>query len=72
MSAIAGAPARRRLADSPGLQALRELARSKSALLGFVVLTAIVLGAVFAGVLAPQNPYDLTQLDILDGTLPPG
>ena len=72
MSAIAGAPARRRLADSPGLQALRELARSRSALLGFVVLTAIVLGAVFAGVVAPQNPYDLTQLDILDGTLPPG
>jgi len=71
MSAIA-VPSRRRLADSPGLQALRELARSKSALLGFVVLTAIVLGAVFAGVLAPQNPYDLTQLDILDGTLPPG
>ena len=71
MSAIA-VPSRRRPADSPGLQALRELARSKSALLGFVVLTAIVLGAVFAGVLAPQNPYDLTQLDILDGTLAPG
>ncbi len=72
MSAIAAVPVRRRLGDSPGLQALRELARSKSALLGLVVLVLIVFGALFAGVLAPQNPYDLTQLDILDGTLPPG
>ena len=72
MSAIAGVPVRRRLGDSPGLQALRELTRSKSALLGLVVLALIVFGALFAGVLAPQNPYDLTQLDILDGTLPPG
>jgi peptide/nickel transport system permease protein len=72
MSAVAGMTATRRLADSPGLQALRELARSKSALLGFVVLLLIVFGALFAGMLAPQNPYDLTQLDILDGSLPPG
>jgi peptide/nickel transport system permease protein len=72
MSTIAAAPARRRLGDSPWLQTLRQLARSKSALLGFIALMGIVFGALFAGVLAPQNPYDLTQLDILDGTLPPG
>ncbi len=36
------------------------------------VLAAIVLTAIFAPFIAPQNPYDLAQLDILDGTLPPG
>ena len=72
MSAIAGSPPRRRRIDSPGFRALRELARSRSALLGAAALLLIAFGALFAGVLAPQNPYDLTQLDILDGTLPPG
>lgn len=72
MSAIAGTPAPRRVADSPGRRALRELARSPSASLGLAVLLLVVVGALFAGALAPQNPYDLTQLDILDGTLEPG
>jgi peptide/nickel transport system permease protein len=72
MSAVAAMPAGRRLAASPGAQALRQLARSKSALLGLVVLALIVFAALFAGVIAPQNPYDLMQLDILDGTMPPG
>ncbi len=72
MSAAADAPALRRPAESPWRRTLRELARSRSALLGMVVLALVVLGAVLASVLAPQNPYDLMQLDILDGTLPPG
>ena len=32
----------------------------------------IVLAAIFAPLIAPQNPYDLSQLDIMDGRLPPG
>jgi hypothetical protein len=32
----------------------------------------IALAAIFASVIAPQNPYDLAQLDIMDGRLPPG
>jgi peptide/nickel transport system permease protein len=28
--------------------------------------------AIFASWIAPQNPYDLAQLDIMDGRLPPG
>ncbi|MBN9887015.1 ABC transporter permease [Salipiger abyssi] len=50
----------------------REYVRSPGAVLGFAVLLAIVLAAVFAPLLTPQNPYDLMQLDIMDGQLPPG
>jgi peptide/nickel transport system permease protein len=32
----------------------------------------LVLLAIFAPWIAPQNPYDLTQLDIMDGRLSPG
>jgi len=35
------------------------------------VLLILVLMAVFAPLLAPQNPYDLMQLDIMDSELPP-
>ena len=35
-----------------------------------IILTALLI-AVFGRVLAPQNPYDLTQLDIANGYLPP-
>lgn len=47
-------------------------ADSRLALAGLVLLLAIVLAALFAPWLAPQNPYDLMQLDILDSSLPPG
>lgn len=45
---------------------------SRTATAGLVLLSCIILLAVFAPFLAPQNPYDLMQLDILDGRLPPG
>ena len=35
-------------------------------------LILLVVLALFAPELSPQNPYDLAQLDILDGRLPPG
>ncbi len=36
-----------------------------------IVLLAVVLLAVFAPWIAPQNPYDLAQLDLLNAELPP-
>jgi peptide/nickel transport system permease protein len=39
---------------------------------GVILLLALVFCAVFAPWIAPQNPYDLAQLDIMDGTLTPG
>jgi peptide/nickel transport system permease protein len=52
--------------------ALRLFARSSSALFGLLLLAALLLCAVLAPWIAPQNPYDLTQLDVMDGRLPPG
>ncbi|HVX77532.1 MAG TPA: ABC transporter permease [Bradyrhizobium sp.] len=40
--------------------------------LAWILFGLIVLIALFAPLLAMQNPYDLAQLDILDGLLPPG
>ena len=45
---------------------------SKVAVAALLVFLSIVLAAIFAPLLAPQDPYDLMQLDILDGRLPPG
>ena len=36
------------------------------------VLLALVAGALAAPLICPQNPYDLTQLNVADGRLPPG
>lgn len=63
MSAIADPPLPARRGESPGAQALKALARSKTALLGAIALTLIIFGALFAGLLAPQNPYDLTHFE---------
>ena len=41
------------------------------ALVGLGGFLGFVLIAIFAPMLAPQNPYDLTTLDIMDGLLPP-
>lgn len=49
-----------------------EFVRSTGAVIGLVVLTALVLTAVLAPWITPQNPYDLSQLDIMDNMLAPG
>ena len=47
-------------------------ARDRIAVAALAVLNLVLLSAVFAPVVTPQNPYDLAQLDILDSKLPPG
>lgn len=41
-------------------------------MIGLIGIVVFVLLAIFAPVIAPQNPYDQMSLDILDGLLPPG
>lgn len=60
-------PPRRPLRDG-----LRAFAQSLPALIGAVVLGLILFVALFAPWIAPQNPYDLMQLDITNSKLPPG
>jgi peptide/nickel transport system permease protein len=45
---------------------------SPVALAALVVLVLVILVALLAPWISPQNPYDLAQLDIMDGRLPPG
>jgi peptide/nickel transport system permease protein len=42
------------------------------ALIGLTVFTLIVLLALAAPLIAPQNPYDLSSVDVMDSRLPPG
>ena len=44
---------------------------SPVAVVGLAVFCLIVLVALFAPLISPQNPYDLAQLDVMDGRLPP-
>jgi len=47
-------------------------AESRIAVAALVVLACILLAALSAPWISPQNPYDLAQLDVLDARLPPG
>lgn len=59
-------------AQTPWGRFARQFAESRLALLGLTMLLAIVLIAVFAPWLAPQDPYDLTRLDLMDARQAPG
>lgn len=50
----------------------KAFASTPSGIISLSLLLVIVMLAVAAPLITAQNPYDLTQLDILDGMLPPG
>ena len=50
---------------------VQHYARARLALGAAVVLAAVIAGAVLAPLVAPQNPYDLASLNLLDDRLPP-
>lgn len=58
--------------ETPSRRVAADFFASRLAAAGLAVLAAIVLGALLAPWIAPQNPYDLAKLDLLDGQLPPG
>jgi peptide/nickel transport system permease protein len=59
-------------AETPFRRFVSEFFESKSAVVGLVVFVLAVTIALLAPLIAPQNPYDLAQLDIMDGRLEPG
>ena len=59
-------------ADTPLRRFVVDYLASPLAVVAGLGLATIVLLAVFAGQVAPQNPYDLAQITIFDGSLPPG
>lgn len=58
--------------QSPFRQFARRFAEDRVALTGLGIFLLIVLLALAAPLLAPQNPYNLAQVDIMDARLPPG
>jgi len=57
--------------DRPSGRAVAEYCESRSAVVAFFIVLAFVLAALFASIIASQNPYDLSKLDLMDGTLAP-
>ena len=57
---------------SPAARIAQDFVESPLAVLGLVMLLAIVLIAIFAPVIAPQNPYDLSEIRLEDSRQPPG
>ncbi|WP_298380909.1 ABC transporter permease [Azospirillum sp.] len=58
--------------QTPGATVWRDFAASGVAMGSLAVFALLVAAALLAPWIAPQNPFDLTQLDVLDGRLPPG
>ncbi|RUT28280.1 ABC transporter permease [Arsenicitalea aurantiaca] len=58
--------------EAPWRRVVREFAKSWTAMFGLLLLVLVVLIAIFAPLLSPQNPYDLASLSIMDNRLPPG
>ncbi len=65
--ALAADPTAGRLAE-----AWREFADNKVAVAALAVVLLLIVAALLAPWITPQNPYDLAQIDVTDGRLPPG
>lgn len=58
--------------QTPWRRFVADFVESPLAVVGLVLLLLIIVIAIAAPLISPQNPYDLNQLDIMDGRLPPG
>jgi peptide/nickel transport system permease protein len=70
--AAPAAPQAAERVETPFRRFVSEFCESKLAVFGLAVFTIIALIAIFAPWIAPQDPYDLAQLDIMDGRQEPG
>ncbi len=59
-------------AQSPFRRIAGDFLANPVAVFGLGLLLLIVVAALFAPLISPQNPYDLAQLDVMDSKLPPG
>lgn len=59
--------------DTPKRAAILKRLKNKPTVMGAAIALAVItLAAIFAPFFAPQNPYDLMSLSIMDNRLPPG
>jgi peptide/nickel transport system permease protein len=69
IAALASPPVRE---ETPLRRIAGEFAESKLALVGLAMLLLVIVIAIFAPLISPQNPYDLGQIDLMDSKLAPG
>jgi peptide/nickel transport system permease protein len=60
------------VAQAPFREFVADYARDRIAVVAAALFALILLAAIFAPVISPQDPYNLAQLDIMDAKLPPG
>lgn len=58
--------------ETPFRRFVSEYSESPVAVASFMLVVLIFSIALLAPFISPQNPYDLAQLDIMDGRQPPG
>ena len=58
--------------ETPAVRIASDFIANPLAVLGVVLLALVIVAAIFAPLISLQNPYDLAQLDVMDGRLPPG
>ncbi len=58
--------------DSPWRRFVRSFFEDKVAVFGLALLLLIIITAILAPWITPQDPYDLASVDVLDSRLPPG
>ena len=58
--------------QTPFRRVVSDFLADPTAVFGSTLLGLIMLAAILAPLISPQNPYDLAQLDVLDSRLPPG
>ena len=58
--------------ETPLRRFVSEFLESRVAAVAVLVLGGIIVLAILAPWITPQNPYDLAQVDVLDSRLPPG
>lgn len=58
--------------DAPLTRFWAEFRENKIAVVSLAVVVVLILLALFAGVVSPQDPYDLANLSLMDSRRPPG
>lgn len=68
----APAPATPAKEETPFARFVSQFVEDRIAVAGLAVFALIVLAALLAPWITPQNPYDLAKVDLMDSRLPPG
>ena len=58
--------------ETPSRRLRAAFFESPAAVVGIALFCLVLVVALAAPLISPQNPYDPAQLDALDGRLPPG